>query len=442
MTTNERLVEDAVCLGCGCTCDDIRLSIQDDRIVAADKACSLGVTWFGNGIVPARVLAEGVASTPQQAVETMARVLTRARSPLVYLAPDVTCETQRQAVAIADLLHATLDSVTSATSLTSVLAAQQRGRAGATLGEIRNRAEVVVFWGIDPGGRYPRFQERYAPLPAGVHLPEGRGSRTVIAVDVGAQRGPSDADVRVAIAPGDEVATLTRLIAALTSTGTPDSTASPTGPLEGTLEDLARRLRHGRYVVVVADGEVPEGELPVDRQRADALVSLSLALNASTRGALSLLRGGGNRSGADAVATWQTGFPLGIDFTRGYPRYAPWSGTAFSRISRGEIDAMLIVGRVTAVPAPLPAMLAPIATCVIGPSASESAFSMGAAVVDTGLPGLHCEGTVLRMDDVPLPVRANFRGAMDAEVITRALCERIVAVQRDARLETPARVDR
>ena len=32
------VVEDAVCLGCGCTCDDIRLRIQDDRIVAADMA--------------------------------------------------------------------------------------------------------------------------------------------------------------------------------------------------------------------------------------------------------------------------------------------------------------------------------------------------------------------------------------------------------------------
>lgn len=441
-----KVVDDVVCLGCGCTCDDIRLHIRDDRVAAADRACSLGVTWFGSGVVPARALEGGVASTAQQAVDVMARVLIRARTPLVYLAPDVTCETQRQAVAVADALHATLDTVTSATSLTSILSAQQRGRAGATLGEIRNRADVVVFWGVDPAVRYPRFQERYAPAPSGVHVPEGRRSRMVIAVDVGQQRGPSDADVRVAVAAGDEVATLARLIAALTSAAMPESTReSPqesTLPSAGTLEDLARRLRNGRYVVVVADGEAPEDEAPVDRQRSDALVALSLALNAWTRGALSLLRGGGNRSGADAVATWQTGFPLGIDFARGYPRYSPWSGTAFSRISRGEIDATLIVGRVGAIPAPLRAMLASIATCVIGPGASESAFARGTAVVDTGLPGLHSEGTVLRMDDVPLPVRAIFRGANDAEVITRALCERIVAVQRDARLESAARVSR
>jgi formylmethanofuran dehydrogenase subunit B len=432
--TNERVVEDAVCMGCGCTCDDIRLRIQGETLVAAEHACALGLAWFGTGVVPAQVLEDGSASTLERAVERMAQLLTEARAPLVYLAPDVTCETQRQAVAIADLLRATLDSVTSATALSSILAAQQRGRAGATLGEIRNRADVVVFWGVDPAARYPRFQERYAPDPEGVHVPEGRRSRTVIAVDVGQQQGPADADVRVSVAPGDEVATLVRVAALLSSSAPPSSTDA--------LDALAMRLRQGRYVVVVAEADRYEGGEATDRLRADALVALSLALNAPTRGAVSLLRGGGNRAGADAVSTWQTGFPLGIDFSRGYPRYAPWSGTAESRLSRGEIDAILVVGNASALPAPLAVMAGRITTCVIGPHASSSSFSKGAAVVDTGLPGLHAAGTVLRMDDVPLPVRATFRGEIDAEVITRALCERIVAVQRDARLDTPARVGR
>jgi formylmethanofuran dehydrogenase subunit B len=292
----------------------------------------------------------------------------------------------------------------------------------------------VVFWGVDPAARYPRFQERYAPDPEGVHVPEGRRSRTVIAVDVGDQRGPADADVRVSVAAGDEVAALVRMAASLSSSAAANSTEA--------LETLAMRLRQGRYVVVIADADRHEGGQAADRLRADALVILSQALNAPTRGAVSLLRGGGNRAGADAVFTWQTGFPLGIDFSRGYPRFAPWNGTAESRLSRGEIDAVLVVGNASTLPAPLTAMAGRITTCVIGPHASTSAFSKGAAVVDTGLPGLHAAGTVLRMDDVPLPVRATFRGEIDAEMITRALCERIVAVQRDARLDTPARVGR
>ncbi len=88
------------------------------------------------------------------------------------------------AAGIADRLGAVLDSPTSQIA-DGVLAAQRRGQAGATLGEIRQRADFIVFWGIDPALRYPRYSSRYAALPADAQTPEGRRTRTVVAVDVG-----------------------------------------------------------------------------------------------------------------------------------------------------------------------------------------------------------------------------------------------------------------
>ena len=38
---------------------------------------------------------------------------------------------------------------------------------------VRNRADVLVFWGVDPAERYPRYLTRYAPDPAG-RRPAGR----------------------------------------------------------------------------------------------------------------------------------------------------------------------------------------------------------------------------------------------------------------------------
>src|SRR5579884_2912416 len=84
-------------------------------------------------------------------------------------------------------------------------AAQRRGRAAATLGEIRQRADCLVFWAVDPAARYPRYRSRYAVDPVGLQTPDGRRSRTVVAVDVGPARGPADADRRVTLAPADEV---------------------------------------------------------------------------------------------------------------------------------------------------------------------------------------------------------------------------------------------
>ena len=130
------------------------------------------------------------------------------RRVLVVLAPDLTSQAQRTAVALADLLHATVDSATSPAAADGILAAQRRGRAAATLGEIRNRADVLLFWAVDPTERYPRYLERYALEPVGTHVPEGRRGRTVISVSVGKDRGPAGADLELALAPDEELSAL------------------------------------------------------------------------------------------------------------------------------------------------------------------------------------------------------------------------------------------
>jgi acetoacetyl-CoA synthetase len=40
------------CLGCGCGCDDIAVTVQDGTITATERACPLGRAWFGDGTVP------------------------------------------------------------------------------------------------------------------------------------------------------------------------------------------------------------------------------------------------------------------------------------------------------------------------------------------------------------------------------------------------------
>lgn len=433
----ERVVAPAVCLGCGCACDDIEVVVQGGRIAEARRACPLGVAWFGDGRVPARALAGGQASTVDAALDAAARLLAGARRPMIYLAPNLSCEAQREAAALADVLHAALDSVTTDTAMPSILAVQERGRAGATLGEVRNRADVLACWGVDPGRRYPRYPTRYAPEPAGLAVPEGRRSRTVIAVDVGEARGPDDADLRVAVAPADEVAVLTalRALADAVAGGTPlpaaDAPPEPgrDGPAWMVACALAPRLHAARYLAIVHDAEpAPAGTLgaaPRDSGRAGALVALAQALNGPTRCALSTLRAGGNRSGADAVLTAQTGYPAAVDFARGYPRYRPHDGAA-ARLTGGEVDAVLVVGSVAGAPAAVAAALGAVPCAVLGPRASEDAPAGAVAAVDTAVAGIHEGGIAFRMDDVPLPLRPSLEGPPAAADLVRALCARVV----------------
>ena len=408
-TESRTAVAAVTCLGCGCACDDIEVITAGGRIEEARHACALGIAWFGDGAVPDRIRVEGAEASLEQALAAGAALLAGASRPLVYLAPDISCEVQRAATGIADRLRARIDSISSRAQA-SILAAQERGRAGATLGEVRNRADVLVFWGVDPSLRYPRYPARYAPEPAGLQVPEGRRSRLVIAVDIGSARGPGDADVRVVLDPADEVATLAALAAMV---GGADA-ANPV------VDDLGRRLLAGRYAVIVADGEPAEqGSDLVDSGRAAALIQLTQALNGPTRAALSTLRGGGNRSGADACLTAHTGYPIAVDFARGFPRYRPFDGGAAAVLSRGEADAVLVIGTVALLPADVRAALGRVRSVVIGPRASDTASA--AVAIDTGVAGIHEAGTALRMDDVPLPLRPTVAGPVTAADVIAAL---------------------
>ena len=165
-SAGKRVTESATCLGCGCACDDITVVAQGDRILEARNACTLGMAWFGDGRVPATVTIAGRDAAVDAALDEAPACSCGRNGRSCTSGPDISCETQRDGVAIADVLCAALDSVTSTRRDVLAVAAQERGRASATLGQVKNFADVIVFWGVDPSLRYPRYASRYAPDPA------------------------------------------------------------------------------------------------------------------------------------------------------------------------------------------------------------------------------------------------------------------------------------
>ena len=401
------------CLGCGCACDDVTVQVTDGRIVDVTPPCPLAREWFGDGQVPARILSGGSDATLDAAVAAAAEILTSAAGRvLVVLAPDVSAEAQRATLALADALRATVDTATSDVAATGLLAAQRRGRAAATLGEIRNRSDVLLFWGVDPAGRYPRYLSRYALEPAGTHVPEGRAGRTVISVTIGADRGPAGADVALALTVEDEIAALSvmRAVALGHTLG-----ALPS-PLQAAA-DAAAQLVAARYAVIVHEAE-PGEERARDPYRAEGLIALAQALNGVTRAALSSLRAGGNRSGAEAVLTWQTGYPLAVSYGPGFPRFAP--AQRGLEVGASAPGAVLVVGAAKALGQPLEAAAGRAPTVVVGPRASEATFAARVAI-DTGVAGIHERGIAYRMDEVPLPLRPPLDGPRASVEVLGAL---------------------
>src|SRR4051794_2410535 len=155
------------CAGCGCVCDDIELA--GERVV---NTCPLGDAWFAARSAPAPPVArvDGREAPLEAALDAAAAILGAARAPLVYGLGGTSVETQRVAVALAEALGAVIAPAGSFLDGASGLAFQELGGSTATLGEVRDRAEVVVIWRADPATTHPRLFERLRLPAAGREL--------------------------------------------------------------------------------------------------------------------------------------------------------------------------------------------------------------------------------------------------------------------------------
>jgi len=130
------VIEDSTCTFCGCVCDDIDITVKDNHIIDAKRACVLGKSWFFNHHADDRpsCLIEGRAASVAEGVDRAARILTAARYPIIYGLSDTTSEAQRVAVGIGDSIAGTVDTTTSVCHGPSGMAFQGVGEVTCTLG--------------------------------------------------------------------------------------------------------------------------------------------------------------------------------------------------------------------------------------------------------------------------------------------------------------------
>ncbi len=399
------IVDDFACTRCSCLCDDLRLTVENDRIVRAERACGLAEPWLlsQNSEHPPAARLEGAAVSVEAAVARAAEVLASARYPLIFGLSQSSTEGQRAAVSLAEALGATIDTTASGGHGPSVVAVQQVGESTCSLGEVKNRCELVIFWGCDPVETHPRHLERYSADCVGEFVPKGRAGRTLIVVDVEPSATSERADLFVQVEEREDFELLWALRALLRDQ--PLEGDSFGGVPRATVEDLWRRMRDCRHGVVFFGfglARQPGANLVVQ-----ALLQLVTELNDGRRFYARRLRGSGDVTGADSVLAWQTGYPFSVNLSRGYPRYNPGEFSANVMLERGEPDACLFVGSYGARRFSAKSMthLARIATIVLDPPQAEPLFQPTVQFT-TSIYGIHQPGTAYRMDEIPIPLRA------------------------------------
>jgi formylmethanofuran dehydrogenase subunit B len=428
-------VDHATCTFCGCVCDDIDLTVEDGRITRAKNACVLGKAWFldhqPDQSRPVAVV-DGRAVDAAEATEEAARILATARYPVIYGLSDTTSEAQRVAVEIADLAGACLDTTTSVCHGPSGIAFELVGETTCTLGEIKNRADMVIFWGGNPAESHPRHFTKYSVTPKGMFVPRGRKDRYVVLVDVRKTPSARAADQFIQIRPQKDFEVLWALRALVKGVPVDTRIEAETGVSLAVLTDLVERMKRAKFgVFLFGMGlSMTRGK----HYNAAAILALARDLNRYTRFLAKPMRGHGNVTGADNVVSWSTGYPFGVNFGRGYPRFNPGEFTTVDLLVRGEADAALIIAADPASNFPQSAIehLKRIPTIVLDPALSETA-RIARVAFTTAVYGINVAGTVYRMDDVPIRLRPALPSTYPSdEAILKSIASRLRELKSDA----------
>ena len=396
--------EDVACTRCGCVCDDLTVQVDDGRICSVSGACSLAESWFLDQETkqPPVAEVEGRSVSLDEATARAADILAGAKWPLVYGLSRSSTDGQRAAVRLADAIAGNVDTTASLCHAPSIMAIQEAGESTCSLGEVRNRADLVVFWGVDAVRSHPRHFERYSVDPAGQFVPGGRDDRTVVVIDTVRTETAELADLFIQL-PADDHFELIWAIRGILRGIEPLSRADLPVDFDTVcrLATLMKDCRFGVFFFGLGLASRASGHRNVE-----ALLRLTRDLNAHTRFHARRMRMHGDVTGADTVLCWQTGYPFAVNLTRGYPRYNPGEFSANEMLERGEVDACLLVGgeswpemtehardRLNAIP-----------TILLDHPTIEPTFAPTVRFT-TDVYGIHRRGTAYRMDEVPIPLR-------------------------------------
>jgi formylmethanofuran dehydrogenase subunit B len=477
-------IKSVVCPICGCLCDDIEVTVENNEIVKMKNGCAQCEAKMVHGykseerILKPMIRKDGklVPVTMDEAVHKAATILTDAKYPLLFGWSSSTSEAQRIGVELAEELGSALDNCCSVCHGPSVMATQEIGIPAATLGQIRHRADLIVYWACNPWTSHPRHLERYTSFTDGrFEKSEWKGFMQKMKGDAGMKK----------------VEAASKLILGGTSPTFHPQVCSANPPPQS-MQKKGRKLivvdvrktmtaeaadyflqvePNKDYEIIealrclVSDQELDVekvGGVPVEylKNVADAMVNcefgviffglgltqsagrfrnieiaiaLTRDLNSRTKFVISPMRGHFNVTGANVVFAWQTGYPYALDFSQGYPQYNPGEFTTIDLLRRGDNDATLVISSDPGAHFPKSAVQNLLKHPLITINPDMNAISrLGDVVFPTQWCGIEYEGTAYRMDHVPIMLRKVVEpppGILNDEQLLKRILDEVRAIK-------------
>jgi formylmethanofuran dehydrogenase subunit B len=383
----------------------LTVTCANGRLVEVERACELARPWFESLSQPLTRSTASIDGTPvplEESIGRAAQILRTSRSALIWGLSRSSTAGQRAAVRLAEQIGATIDTTASVCHGPSIMAIQQVGESTCSLGEVRNRADLIVFWGADPAKSHPRHFERYSADAKGLFVPQGRADRHVVVIDSEVTATSQLADNFIQIPRNTDFELIWAIRQLLRGIDLPHSL--DIGVSHSRVQQLAAQMTQCRYGAVFFG--LGLAQRSIGHANVEALLRLVADLNGFTRFTARRLRIPGDVAGADSVLCWLTGFPFAVNFARGYPRYNPDEYAANALLERGEVDACVLVGSEAHKDLSHQAQhaLREIPTiCLDYPNAIPP--FQPTVQFTTAIYGIHAPGTAYRMDEIPIPLR-------------------------------------
>jgi formylmethanofuran dehydrogenase subunit B len=390
------------CAFCSLLCDDLTIRAHNNQLDVAGKICPKAVAGFERPWIEASPLVDGKPASLEQAVQKAAAILKKSQQPLFGgLATDV--EGMRAVMAIADKTGGILDHLAGDVMMRNVRAVQSGGWMMTTMGEIRNRADLVVFVGTDVYKEFPRFFERLIWNKETLFGMDPAKDRQIVYLGKGLDTEPGRSPTgREPLHLPCDITELGEVFAALRAlhTGQILQAKKVAGIKVSDLQALLERFQAAHYGVMVWDAgkfSFPHADLTVQ-----ILCDLVKDLNHTGRFCGFNLAGNEGGMSAQSVCAWQSGYPLKVSFSSGHPEYDPLLHTTARLLESKMVDTLVWIASITAGRSP-PATDIP--TVVLGEPGMPLP-QQADVFIPVGTPGMDHGGRLVRCDNVvSLPLK-------------------------------------
>ena len=324
-----KTITDVICPFCGTLCDDLEVEVSDDgkKIEDVFNACVIGAAKFLHSQASDRVTRPRMQQPDgsykevsyDEAVEFTAKMLANSKKPLMYGWSSTSCEAQSVGHEIAEQVGAIVDNTATVCHGSTLIAVQDVGIPSCTLGEVKNRADRIIFWGCNPCHAHPRHMSRYSIFPRGFFVNKGHKNRKMFVIDPRVTDTAKMADYHFQIEQGRDYELLSAFRVALRNEWLPDVVA---GIPKEKIYEAAEIFKSGRFGVIFFGMGVTQSLSK--NHNIDNAIMLTKDLNEFTKFSIMAMRGHYNVTGSGQVLGWQFGFPY---LCRSLPRVRtlqPW----------------------------------------------------------------------------------------------------------------------